>query len=161
METVEERLTRLEDVEAIRRLKSRYCDACDDGHDAGAIVDLFAHDGVWESTDHGPHRGHDAIRAAFEGFGRAISFSQHNTTNLDIEVNGRAASGTWHFIGVLDFHEAAAVLGLTRYEEEYVKIDDEWKIQHLRAVRLALLPITGLRHYRPVPSDGTSTGGTL
>ncbi|GAA4544155.1 nuclear transport factor 2 family protein [Pseudonocardia xishanensis] len=153
MATVEERLTRLEDIEAIRRLKSRYCNACDDGHDADAVATIFAPDAVWESTDHGPHRGHDEIRAAFQGFGQAVSFSQHNTTNLDIEVHGDRAVGTWHFIGVLDFHEAPAALGSTRYEEEYVKLDGEWRIQHLRAVRLAVLPIIGLRHRGPVPSD--------
>lgn len=146
MATLEERLTRLEDIEAIRRLKSRYCDACDDGHNVGAVAELFAPDAVWQSTDHGTHRGHDEIRTAFRSFGEAISFSQHNATNLDIEMDGDRATGTWHFIGVLDFYEASAVLGLIRYEEEYAKIDGRWRIQHLRAVRQGLLPIDGLRH---------------
>jgi hypothetical protein len=55
--TLEERIRRLEDIQAIRELKARYCDICDADHDADRIVELFTADGVWESVGgtHGRH----------------------------------------------------------------------------------------------------------
>ncbi|MGW4340011.1 nuclear transport factor 2 family protein [Rhodococcus koreensis] len=137
MPSIEERLIRLEDIERIRRLKAEYCNVCDDHHDPDAVVRLFAADGVWEADGLGAYRGHDEIRRAFERFGRSIRFSQHNTTNLDITVTGNTACGTWHFVGVVDFHDGPTRLTLARYDERYVKIDGEWKFAHLSAVRLA------------------------
>ena len=40
-ETLEERLQRIEDIEAIRLLKHRYCAFCDDNYDADGIAALF------------------------------------------------------------------------------------------------------------------------
>ena len=53
MPTIEERLQRLEDIEAIQRLQIRYAELCDDGFDPDAIVDLFTPDGVWDCGDYG------------------------------------------------------------------------------------------------------------
>ena len=38
---LERRIRALEDIEAIKRLKYRYADACDRGYDADALADLF------------------------------------------------------------------------------------------------------------------------
>ena len=55
------RLKRLEDVEAIERLKTMYCFHCDDGFDPEAIAALFCEDGVWDGGSRvegrGPIRG--------------------------------------------------------------------------------------------------------
>ena len=45
---LERRITRLEDTEAIKRLKARYCEICDDDHDPKRITSVFAEDGVWQ-----------------------------------------------------------------------------------------------------------------
>ena len=63
--TLEERITRLEDIEAIKQLKARYCDICDDMHNPNRIGALFAEDGIWESPDFGQAKGHAAIRQLF------------------------------------------------------------------------------------------------
>ena len=52
--TLEQRITRLEDIEAIKKLKAIYCDICDDMHNPDRIGALFAEDGIWESTALGP-----------------------------------------------------------------------------------------------------------
>jgi uncharacterized protein (TIGR02246 family) len=143
---LEERIRRLEDIEAIRELKARYCDVCDADHDADRIVELFTEDGVWESVGgtHGRHEGRAAIHAAFRTFARDIRFSQHNVTNLVIDVDGDTASGTWHFTGVLDRRDLPeAVWALARYEERYRRVEGTWRIAHLRAVRLAHIPAPG------------------
>jgi hypothetical protein len=40
------RITALEDIEAIKRLKAEYCDICDDEHNEDRIVSIFTEDGI-------------------------------------------------------------------------------------------------------------------
>ena len=132
---LEKRITILEDVDAIKRLKARYCAVCDDNHNPEQIVTLFAEDGIWEGAGVGQHKGHDAIRKLFLGFQERISFSQHNVMNPQIEVTGDRAKGTWYFLGPFTMRKGNRAMWLAaRYEDDYVKINGEWKIQHLRAI---------------------------
>jgi SnoaL-like domain len=87
---IEKRITVLEDIEAIKRPKARYCAICDDDHNPDKIATMFAEDGIWEGGDFGRAQGHQAIRKLFEGFQRLISFSQHNLMNPNIEVEATA-----------------------------------------------------------------------
>ncbi|MDB5107580.1 MAG: hypothetical protein JWM69_521 [Candidatus Binatus sp.] len=129
------RITILEDIEAIKKLKARYCEICDDDHNPDRIVTIFAPDGIWEGAGVGEHRGHDAILKLFQRFQERISFSQHNVMNPNIEVDGNRAKGTWYFLGPFTMRKGNRAMWLAaRYEDDYVKIDGEWKIQHLRAI---------------------------
>jgi SnoaL-like domain len=130
----EKRITVLEDIEAIKQLKARYCAVCDDDHNPDKITTLFAEDGIWEGGDFGKAQGHAAIRKLFEGFQKLISFSQHNIMNPIIEVNGDRAKGVWYLIGPFTFRKDNDARWLScKYEDDYVKINGEWKYQHLRA----------------------------
>ena len=62
-----------------------------------------------------------------------ISFSQHMVMNPVIKVEGERATGRWYFIGPFTFGETTAKWQAVRYEDDYVKVNGEWKIQHLRA----------------------------
>ncbi len=142
---LQKRLTILEDIEAIKRLKAEYCDICDANHDQDRIVQIFVPDGIWESRGLGRAQGHDEIRKLFKSFEERISFSQHNVFNPRIEVNGDKAHGTWYFMGPFTFRKNNQALWLAaRYEEEYVKVNGIWKFQHLNAIgRLAAPYETG------------------
>ena len=132
---LEKRITRLEDLEAIKQLKARYCAICDDDHNPDRITSIFADDGVWEGRGFGHARGHAEIRKLFEGFQKSISFSQHMVMNpvIEVEVDGDHAHGTWYFFGTFTFYEGNQAKWLAaRYHEDYVKVNGEWKIQHLR-----------------------------
>jgi len=132
---LEKRLTILEDIEAIKKLKARYCAICDDDHNPDQITTLFADDGIWEGEGIGPQKGHTAIRALFQKFQQRISFSQHNVMNPIIEVDGERAKGRWYFIGPFTFRKGNRAMWLAaRYEEDYVKVNGEWKFKHLRAI---------------------------
>ncbi|MBC8549533.1 MAG: nuclear transport factor 2 family protein [Nitrospira sp.] len=96
---LEQRITRLEDIEAIKQLKARYCEICDDMHNPDRITSVFAVDAIWECPDFGKAEGHDAIRELFQGFRKMFSFSQHNVMNPIIEVTGDRATGTWNTMG--------------------------------------------------------------
>jgi hypothetical protein len=130
---LEQRINRLEDLEAIKQLKARYCEICDDDHNPERITSIFAEDGVWEGRGIGKARGHAEIRRLFEGFQKAISYSQHMVLNPVIEVDGDYAKGRWYFFGTFTFHEGnQAKWQAARYHEDYVKVNGDWKIQHLR-----------------------------
>ncbi len=132
MEALAARITRLEDLEAIKQLKARYCEICDDDHDPDRITSVFTEDGVWEGKGIGRAEGHAEIRALFEGFQKAIRFSQHMTMNPVIEVQDDSARGTWYFFGPFTMEEnSQAMWQACRYHEEYQKLDGQWLIKRL------------------------------
>ncbi len=137
--TLEQRITRLEDIEAIKQLKARYCEICDDMHNPDRIASVFAEDGIWESEAFGRATGHAEIRALFQRFKDMFSFSQHNIMNPIIEVNGDRATAMWYIVGPWTQADTGKETWMTlRYDDDYVKIGGEWKYQHLRA-RLRLV----------------------
>lgn len=130
---LEQRITRLEDIEAIKQLKARYCHICDDTHNPDTIASVFAEDGIWESKDFGQAQGHKDIRKLFAGFRKMFTFSQHNITNPVIEVNGDRATGIWYIMGPWTLTENNKEIWMAaRYDDDYVKINGAWKYQHLR-----------------------------
>lgn len=131
---LEKCIIRIEDIEAIKQLKARYCDICDDDHNPSRITTIFVEDGIWEGGDFGKAQGQEAIRKLFQSFQQHISFSQHMVMNPIIEIEGNRAKGVWYFFGPFTFrknNEAKWVAA--RYEDDYVKVNGEWKYQHLRA----------------------------
>lgn len=134
MATLEQRITRLEDIEAIKQLKARYAEICDDLHNPDRIASCFAEDAIWESPDFGKAQGHEEIRQLFSKFRDMFSFSQHNMMNPIIEVNGNTATGIWYIMGPWTYNDGGEQKWLAlRYDDDYVKIDGSWKYQHLRA----------------------------
>ena len=98
-ENLAARITRLEDIEAIKQLKAEYCDICDDMHNPDRITSVFVADGIWESPAFGKGTGHAEIRALFEKFRDMFSFSQHNIMNPRIVIDGETATGIWYIMG--------------------------------------------------------------
>ncbi len=127
------RITRLEDIEAIKQLKARYAEICDDDHNPDRVASVFAEDGIWESEDFGKAEGHAAISKLFAGFRKMFNFSQHNMMNPIIEVDGDRATGVWYIMGPWTFRETGEEKWMAlKYEDDYVKVNGEWKYQHLR-----------------------------
>ncbi len=137
---LEQRITRLEDLEQIKQLKARYCQICDNDHNTDEIITIFAEDGVWEGRGIGTATGHAEIQQLFTRFQKMISFSQHMVVNPVIEIDGTSASGVWYFFGLFTFYEGnQAKWQAARYHEKYTKVDGVWKIQHLRIRGPALI----------------------
>jgi SnoaL-like domain len=132
---LEKRLTVLQDIEAIKRLKAEYCDICDDAHNQDRMVAIFAEDGIWEGKGLWRAQGHADIRKLAKSFAERISFSQHNVFNPRIEVNGNAAHGRWNFLGPFTFRKGNRQIWLAAfYEDDFVKVDGVWKFQYFGAL---------------------------
>ena len=130
LEELEKRVSDLEGVQAIRNLKARYAAYCDDNYNADKIVELFTEDAVWESHRLGRFEGREAIRGFFQGASKIFSFAIHYSLNPHIEVDGDTARGRWYIFmpcTVADGNEAMWRASMD--EEEYVRVDGEWKFK--------------------------------
>ncbi len=67
---LEQRINRLEDLEAIKQLKARYCEICDDDHNPDRITSIFDKDGVWEAGESAGHEAMQRSASCSRGFRR-------------------------------------------------------------------------------------------
>lgn len=134
---LEARVQRLEDLEAIRRLKFQYCVYCDNNYDAAGIASLFVEDGVWDGgAAFGRHEGRTAIAAFFKEVGPTIPFAAHTVMNDKIDVNGNSAHGKWWCLmpyTLLDNGVGFDKWMFAEYTEEYVKVGGKWYFKTLNS----------------------------
>lgn len=136
MSNIEQRLQTLEDIEAIRKLKARYCAACDDNHNAESLGPLFADNATWEASSMGKAEGREAIKKMLGAVGTSgrIRNSAHHAINPIIEVDGDSATGHWRLIMLYTANESGGhqfyrIIGW--YRERYVRVRGEWLFHSL------------------------------
>jgi len=133
-DSVEQRLRRLEDIEEIKKLKARYCEACDGGwdgcasHDYEKIVALFAPDGIWDGGVYGRREGREAIRDYYQ-HNPEVPFAFHLLTNPIVEVDGDHATGRWHLLICLTPADRSATLVGGVFDDEYARTAEGWRIK--------------------------------
>lgn len=141
--SVEQRLQRLEDEAAIRRILVDYA-ATQDARDYDAYAALFAKDGEWVNGK-SVYKGRPAIRQLLVGLygtpppGFVNSDSFHITYNPQIELNGdRATARSRHLLIMRGPKGAPTPMLAGRYEDELIREDGQWKI--LRRVDYPVMP---------------------
>lgn len=131
---VERRLQALEDIEAIKKLKARYCLTVDQRDEEG-FVSLFTEDAVWDGGRFGHYEGREAIRKFFRAIPDVLTFAVHYVMNPIIKVHGDRATGQWYLLEPCTMVEGnQAVWGTARYEEEYVRVGNEWRFKNLKLI---------------------------
>jgi uncharacterized protein (TIGR02246 family) len=135
--TVEERLQKLEDTEAIRSLLIDYGRALDQ-RDFKAYGQLFASDGVWKGGMGSATSPERIQKMVEDGFSRMspdlYEDSHHVMTSLDIEVDGDTARTWSRWLWVVegpDGKPRAERAG--HYEDTLVREDGQWKFKHRQA----------------------------
>lgn len=128
---LEQRIARLEAVEAIRQLKHRYLNACD-LKEVAAIRDCFAEGEV--AIDYGPV-GTFGDRDSFVALYQSLACNErvidlHHGANPEIEL---VAEGEAEARWALYYFNLDAETGATRqlggvYQDRYRCIDGQWKI---------------------------------
>lgn len=131
--TLEERITRLEDIEQIRYLQAKY-QRCLDTRDFDGIADCFS-DTVVSSYGNG--------KMSYDGKDNVLQFlcsvmtldmpSTHLIHGGEIDIiDTRHAQAKWYLEDYL-LHEKYKMKlhGAAIYEVEYVKIDNDWLIQSI------------------------------
>ena len=132
MSDLEARVRRLEDIEAIKQLKARYCAACDDGYDADRLAALFTEDALWDgSKTFGVARGRDAIHRHFAGASARVTIARHQVMNPIVDVDGDTATGHWLLFQPCTNAgrdgEQAVWLAAT-YADRYARVEGGWSI---------------------------------
>lgn len=137
MTTLEQRIRLLEDIEAIRKLKAKYCAACDADHDPDLLGPLFAEDATWEATVMSKATGREAIKTLLGAVGSSgrIRNSAHHAINPIIEVDGDRATGHWRLIMLYTENLGDGRVRYQRiigwYRESYVRKPEGWLFQSL------------------------------
>lgn len=134
----------LEDFEAIRTVKARYCRYLD-SKDWDGLASIFAEDivlDVQEDTGKPPFEGRDAVVAMIR-WSVQDAKTAHQIHFSEIELDGDEA----HVItpmqdrvvwaaGKSPVPGVASITGYGHYRERYVRQDGVWKIAHLKLTRL-------------------------
>jgi len=128
VEELSRRIQRLEDVEAVRNLKARYCEACDDNYNPEAIASLFVEDAVWDGGDLlGVYRGREAIRQHMAEVSGRIRFAVHYCAlNPRITVEQDVAHAHWYGLVPMELSSGAAVWFACTYDDTMVRVGGEW-----------------------------------
>jgi 3-phenylpropionate/cinnamic acid dioxygenase small subunit len=128
--SLEARLKRVEDHQAIERLLLEYGRTLDN-RDFAAYSALFAENGEW-SGGMGTFKGPAGIKAAMEkSFSTATDIPKgtnfHVLTNAIIDINGDRAKSLskWAFIRMVDNKPEFTMAG--RYEDELIREKGAWK----------------------------------
>jgi limonene-1,2-epoxide hydrolase len=121
------RIRRLEDIEAVKQLKYRYCMACDDDYNPAELAPLFTEDAVWDGGAMGRFEGREAIRTFFAGASKLVPFAVHQVTNPVIEIDGDLAHGHWYLWEPIVFAQGDHALWMAgRYDDRYRRDGDRW-----------------------------------
>ncbi|MGE0825259.1 MAG: nuclear transport factor 2 family protein [Candidatus Binatia bacterium] len=140
-ENVERRLQVLEDIEAIKRLKVRYCQ-CADRQDYPGFAQLFTEDAVWEGGAFGHAEGRKSIEQFLrDAQGQSLPFAIHYVMNAMVDVEGDTAVGHWYLLEpctmtMADGKQTQAVWGTATYEDHFARVNGTWLFTkvHLKPV---------------------------
>ncbi len=164
--TLEERLARLEDIEAIRALVARYGFAIDD-RDLEAVAALFTHDGRFRSKDGAMDAsGRRHVLAQFEGRFAALGPTNHFSHDHLVWLDDTSAGSAR---GLVSAHAEVVRNGrpmvvALRYEDRYRREDGAWRFADrllsffyyvdVREYAEAILTPLRMRAYEhPAPAD--------
>lgn len=134
-----ESVQRLDDIEAIKVLKAKYCWFCDDPEQYHRFPDLFTDDVVFieEPLDH--VEGKPALIKWNEQYPEICVWSRHYATTPLIEIDGDSgdtATGRWQALLLSEQRVDGAEIMLWAtgvYVEQYRRVDGEWLIANLHA----------------------------
>lgn len=143
------RLTRLEDIEAIRNLVATYALGADRNNDPTIFGPLFAAEAVWECAGFGRYEGAQNIARELARIGREdIRWSLHYMVSPLIEpaADGLHARCRWYLwelarVAADSGAPAAHWIGGT-YDTQLEKGPDGWRFTHVRLDLKLLSPHT-------------------
>ena len=146
LQELRRRVARLEEIEAICALKTRYGRYCDPTHDLDGMMALFTEDAIFDiGEEYGTYNGRDEIRAFLKGADDIMLWAIHYMIGPQIELaeDGQSAHGTWYLwhLGTMpspDGDGKAPVWIAGIYHDDLVKIDGQWRFSKV-ALRMQIM----------------------
>jgi hypothetical protein len=147
---LEQRITQLQDLNAIKRLQRAYGYYVDEAQ-WDRVADLFTEDGSVEYGLDGVYTGRERIREYLRAMGDGRSGLSPGQLNehlqlmpvVNLGADGRTARGTWRAVILAGKLGENALWGEGPYENEYVKEDGVWKLRRLHWFQTLLVPYEG------------------
>jgi len=131
--TLEQRIAQLESHNDICQLMAEYLLVVDKGYDPDQITAMFVEEGTWEGDGFGRQEGREAIRTFFAGLSGALVFAAYFVTNPIITFSADdKARGRWRLLEPATVNNDGALesnLLVAAYDNEFVKVGDEWMFQ--------------------------------
>jgi hypothetical protein len=157
--SVEQRLQRLEDIEAIKQLIARYMTAADNNADPERMAPCFTADAVWNCEGIGRYESRDAIVSGLrEVSTKQLSWALHYFTQPIIEVadDGQTATGEYY---LWELAKAVQEDGSPDqdtwiggwYESTFRKESGAWKFTHIELILKLLSPANAASWETPIP----------
>jgi hypothetical protein len=133
---MEERLSRLEDIDGIRQLKARYLNACD-RQDPEAVRECFAEgEVIIDMSYFGQCQNRDEfVDGIFVPRGcHEHVLDMHHCANPEIGIiDGQNAKGVWSLnYRNINTQDQTVTLMSALYHDEYRKVEGEWKVSRSR-----------------------------
>lgn len=141
----------MDDVEAIKRLKARYCRLMDTKDWEGyrqlfaddVTVDLESAGEAVPGQDQESTKAAGAVIAGADSFiamlvptlGEAVTVHQCHTPEIDL-LSPTTATGIWAMEDLLRFPDGTQLHGFGHYHETYEKYENGWRIKSTRLTRL-------------------------
>jgi hypothetical protein len=137
--TLEQRIQRLEHIEAIRRLRNRYHASLNEGH-YGECRALFTDDAVVQLGYLARYEGIDAIDQGFLAMGeRDRFFIKQFIHSHDVELDGDTGTGRSYLEARYARYGVSYVVA-GRYDDVYVMVDGAWKFRSMIAELFYTVP---------------------
>lgn len=129
---LDSRVTALEAVETIKQLRHAFSTALD-ARDWEQFRSLFSQTPTVEfpEIDRPSIEGQEGIRDWCDAIESGYEFTFHMVHHPIIDVDGNSATGRWYFETATESRDGAE-LALGIYEDEYVEIDESWKIDRIQ-----------------------------
>jgi len=129
----------IDDIEAIKQLKARYCRTMDT-KDWAAMRQVFTDDVEMDTTASGGGvvTGADDVMAFLhDAIGDVLTV--HHCHMPEIQLTSPAsASGVWAMEDMLRWPDGTELHGYGHYHETYEKVDGEWRIKRCELTRLRM-----------------------
>jgi uncharacterized protein (TIGR02246 family) len=129
----------MDDVEAIKQLKGRYCRTMDT-KDWAAMRQVFTDDVEMDTTASGGEvvNGADVFMSYLLGvIGDVITVHHCHMPEIQL-ASPTSASGVWAMEDMLRWPDGTELHGYGHYRETYEKVDGEWRIKRSELTRLRM-----------------------
>ncbi len=131
LEELEKRIRVLEDIEAIKQLKSRYSQIVD-GSSPEEIERLVTEDAFFDYGQVGTLKGRKAITEFFKKYPEVRPLRVHYFSQPDIQIEGDEAYGRWYMWCPCSSGDGRALWSSGFQEDKYKRVNGEWLIAGLK-----------------------------
>lgn len=155
MQSILQRLARLETVNEIRNSINRYmeiCDALDANTNLAQLMELFDEQAIWEGIGEryqaafGRYEGRSAIENMFANYMQQQShfvMNAHFVSSEQIDIHEQLATGHWLMLQTSTFRDGSSHLNAASLHIQFKCQDDgHWKISHFQTENIFSRPIS-------------------